>query len=220
MTDKTTAKDKGSMTFITAERIRQLCPGASPTVAAQIAPALDIGLANAGITNLLRRAHFMGQMAHESGGFARLVENLNYSAPRICQIWQRLCPRAQELAHNPEKLGNAAYANKIGNGNEASGDGFRFRGRGIVQLTGRGNYRAIGARVGLALEDNPELAEMPNNAALIALDFWAQGSYAGRDCNTYADLDDVRSVTRAINGGETGLSDRVALTNRAKGIFI
>lgn len=200
---------------ITAARMMLLCPSANLTIVSQLAPAFEQGAAGAQVTTLLRRAHLMAQLAHESGHFRRLVENLSYSAPRICEIFKRLCPRAVQLAHNPVALGNAAYANKNGNGTEATGDGHKFLGRGVIQLTGRGNYRAVGPWVGLDLENHPEQAEAPANAVAIAYAFWTRNG-----CNQHADRDDVVAVTKAINGGLNGLEERKKLTQDAKGIFV
>jgi len=197
-----------------ADRLRQLCPEASADIIEKIAPALDKHAPDAGITTLLRRSHLIAQLAHESAGFRRLVENLNYSPSRIAQVWPRLAKRADKLAHKPEALANAAYANKIGNGDEASGDGWRYRGRGLIQLTGRDNYRAASAQLGLSLPSNPDQAAEPDTAVQIALWFWRS-----RACNVAADLDDVEAVTRKINGGINGLADREHLTERAKRIF-
>lgn len=203
------------MPYITAARIYALCPRATPATVDAIAHELDADAAAFGVTSLLRRAHLMAQLAHESGGFTRMLENLNYSEPRIGQVWPRLAPRAHELAHNPQKLGDAAYAGRFGNGNEHSGDGFRFRGRGLIQLTFKDNYRERGHAIGLDLVSHPDLAAEPHTASKLALSFW---QHAG--CNALADADDVEGVTRKINGGTNGLAERKELTLKAKGIFL
>lgn len=203
------------MSIFTAERLVELCPQPTNDTIQKIADCLETQAKDFGVDRLLRRAHFIAQIAHESGGFKRLVENLNYSPSRIAQIWPRLAPRADELAHRPEALGNAAYANKNGNGDEASRDGWRFRGRGLIQLTGRDNYSARGLSLGWDLVGSPSLAAEPDRATLIALDYWR-----ARRCNEAADADDVLAVTKIINGSTTGLADRKELTERAKGIFV
>src|ERR1041384_7354620 len=111
----------------------------------------------------------------ESSGFRRTEENLNYStAARIVAVFgSRLAERAPQLVGNPRALANAAYANRLGNGDEASGDGWRYRGRGLLQVTGREDYRAHGVALGLPLVDQPELLEQPDAAALSAAQFWA-----------------------------------------------
>jgi putative chitinase len=201
--------------MFTAERLRQLAE-APAVLAMALAPHLDKSAGEFGVTNLMRRAHFIAQACHESGRFARLTENMNYSAMRIPAIWPRLAPRAEELAHRPEALANAAYANREGNGPEESGDGWRYRGRGLIQLTFRNNYRARGLALGLDLEAEPNLAAEPEIAVKSALSFWRD-----EGCNEIADLDDVGAVTKKINGpAALGLKERRELTERAKTIFV
>lgn len=168
-----------------------------------------------------RAAAFLAQVAHESDECKRLVENLRYSASRLCAVWPKRFPTiasAVPYANNPEKLANHVYANRLGNGNEASGDGWRYRGRGLMQTTGRSNYRATGAALGLPLDAVPELLEQPRPAALAAGQFWAS-----RGCNALADsvpgddddTDFVR-ITILINGGKTGLASRRVYWKRAQ----
>jgi len=116
-----------------------------------------------GVNTPKRIAHFLSQIGHESGGFRISVENLSYTAARMMQVWPSRFPNleiASQYAHNPEKLGNFVYANRMGNGNAASGDGFRFRGRGLLQLTGRSMYCAVKDFTSLALDQHPEMAEL------------------------------------------------------------
>ena len=200
--------------IFTAARLRDLCPQPDNPLLPRFALALEAEAPGSGVETLLRRAHFMAQIAHESGGFKRLTENLNYSPARIAEIFPKLAARADELAYQPEKLGNAAYAGKIGNGDEASGDGWRYRGRGLIQLTGRDNYRAAGIALGLEFIGNPGQAAEPEIAVRAALWFWDK-----RQCNLAADLDDVELVTKRINGGLHGLANRRRLTDDAKTIF-
>jgi putative chitinase len=202
------------MAIFTAARLIDLCPQPMAGTLTVLASSLEEHAASVGVDTLLRRAHFIAQVAHESGGFRRFVENLNYSAHRIEAVWPRLAPRAQALANKPEALGNAAYADRMGNGTESSGDGWRYRGRGLIQLTGRDNYRAAGSALDIDLIVSPQRADEPADAVRIALWFWGS-----RKCNDAADLDDVAQVTRLINGGLTGLVDRQRLTTEAKRIF-
>lgn len=199
--------------MVTPARLRLLSQSASQAIVDAIAPALDAPMQ---AISLLERAHFLAQVCHESAGFTRLLENLNYSADRIAQVWPRLAPRAAELAHNPEKLANAAYANKLGNGDEASGDGFRFRGRGLIQITGRANYASAASWTGTQLIVDPDKAAEPFTAVRIALAFWRE-----HKCSFPAQLDDVEAVTQRINGPRMeGLEHRRALTEKAKRIFV
>ncbi len=203
--------------MIDERRLFTLCPHADHAVVRTVAVPLDRLLDFFQVSTLLRRSHFLGQVAYESDGLRRLKENLYYtSAARIEAVWPKLKGRGDELACEPEKLGNAAYANKLGNGDEASGDGWRFSGRGLIQLTGRYNYTHYSKLTGLDLSDNPDLAEQGDGAAKVALSFWKE-----HGLNALADLNDYKAITRAINGPAClGLSERIALTDHAKQIFI
>ncbi len=202
--------------MFTVARIKALCPGADPAILEAAVPIFD-GLDNAyDVTSTLRAAHFIAQLAHESAGFTAVVENLNYSAERIPKVWPRLAPRAAELAHKPQALANAAYAGRLGNGPEASGDGWRHRGRGLMQITGRSNYEARGKAIGLDLVAFPDKAADPALSALLAFGYWS-----ATGCNAAADADDVAKVTKLINGpAMLGLEERKRLTQRAKAIFV
>ncbi len=172
------------------------------------------------LDNALRAAHMIGQCAHESGGFSRRVESLFYrSGDRIFAVFGRRHFRniahAGQFARNQQKLANRVYADRMGNGNTASGDGFRFRGRGYLQLTGRTNYRNFGTRIGIDLEADPARAEEPATAWLIAASYLASRSRAGKTALEWADADNVEMVTRIVNGGTNGLDDRRHLTARA-----
>jgi putative chitinase len=201
---------------ITAEKLKAFAPSARDDLLVPLATAFESRLPAAGIDTLLRRAHFLAQIAVESGGFRQMEENLHYSAARIAAVWPRLSGRAAALASNPAALANAAYASRLGNGDEASGDGWRYRGRGLIQLTGRANYHAAGGALDLALVERPEAAAEPDAAVCIALWFWN-----ARHCNGPADRDDADAVTRLINGpGMAAAAKRRALVAKAKTIFI
>ncbi|KAF0250183.1 MAG: putative chitinase, partial [bacterium] len=153
-----------------------------------------------------------------------LVENLNYSAKRLMQVWPKRFPtlqKAMQYEHNPEKLANFVYANRIGNGNEASGDGWEFRGRGVIQMTGRGNYKAIGKALTLDLEKNPENLEDPKYAALSAAYFWQSHGLNELADNRVNDNDDEDFITISIriNGGKVGLKERIKLWTLAKSVI-
>jgi putative chitinase len=153
-----------------------------------------------GITTNLRLAHFLAQCALESTGFTATVENLNYSAPRIRKVFGKhfktVSPAA--FAHNPQKLGSRVYANRMGNGNEASGDGFKFRGRGYIQLTGRNNYASFSNFVGEDCVANPDLVATKFPLASAAFYFSSNKIWA--ICDQGASDAIVRKVSAAVNG--------------------
>lgn len=156
-------------------------------------------------------ATFLAQCAHESIEFTHLEENLNYSAERLMSVWPKRFTSfefAQRYARAPERLANYVYANRIGNGDEASGDGWRFHGRGPIQLTGRRNYTDCGEDIGADLVAQPELLLTPYTGIRSALWFWRTTNLDELD-----DDEDVRLETRRINGGETGLAHRQQLFN-------
>lgn len=169
----------------------------------------------------LRQAHFLAQCAHESAGFTRTVENLNYGQAALRSVFGRHFSTdeiAREYARQPERIANRAYASRMGNGDEASGDGWKYRGRGLIQLTGADNIRSFSVRYfgDLRLLRDPSSLERDPLASFAAGDFWSV-----HQCNDAADRDDIDSVTRAINGGLNGLPDRakwLAITKRAMGI--
>jgi putative chitinase len=165
-----------------------------------------------------RQACFLGQCAHESGGFATLKENLNYSAEGLTKVWPKRFPSleaAQPYHRNPEKIANKVYADRMGNGDEASGEGFKYRGRGLIQLTGKDNYKACGDALGVDLVDDPDLVATPQYAALSAGWFWDKNHL-----NKFADANDMTGLTKRINGGTHGLDDRVARTQHAVDVLM
>ena len=160
-----------------------------------------------------RQACFLGQCAHESAGFTALKENLNYSAEGLTKVWPKRFPSldaAQPYHRNPEKIANKVYADRMGNGDEASGEGFKYRGRGLIQLTGKDNYKACGAALGADLLNDPDQVSSPKYAALSAGWFWDKNKL-----NQYADANDMTTLTKRINGGTHGLDDRIARTQHA-----
>jgi putative chitinase len=163
-----------------------------------------------------RISMFLAQIGHESGGLTKLHENLNYKAARLTQIFPKYFRDVDpnEYANNPEKIANRVYCNRMGNGNEASGDGYRFRGRGAVQLTGRSNYVSCGEDLEVDLVNNPDYLETPEGAIRSAAWFWDQ-----HDLNDWADKGDVATVSKKINGGTIGLEERKELYEEALTIF-
>lgn len=162
-----------------------------------------------GITNPLRMAHFMAQCAHESGNFTLVKENLNYSAKGLLGTFKKYFPTealALQYERKPEKIANKVYANRMGNGDEASGDGFRFRGRGFIQLTGKDNYKAFSDFIGEDCVSNSDLVATKYPLASAAFFFNKNGLWS--ICDKGATSDVVLSVTKRVNGGTIGLSDR------------
>lgn len=177
------------------------------------------------ISTPLRASHWIAQMAHESAGFTTMVESLNYSAKALKTLFGRhrisladadkFGRTADHPAHQ-NALANILYGGEFGRknlGNTEPGDGWKFRGRGYKQITGRDNYTRGSQRVfgDDRLVENPELAELPATAALLAGDFWNQ-----KKLNKFADKDDIVTITQLINGGQNGIEGRVAWLRKAK----
>jgi putative chitinase len=168
-----------------------------------------------------RAAAFLAQIAHESNQLRSLVENLNYSAATLMRVWPGrfpTLPKAQDYERNPEKLANYVYASRLGNGDTASGDGFAYRGRGLIQLTGRGNYRAAAAAIGQPLEEQPDLLMQPAAAALSAAWFWKSHGLneLADDDNPDNDDEDFETISIKINGGRAGMDARKAFWHKAR----
>jgi putative chitinase len=180
------------------------------------AMALDSALSRYHITTRDRICAFLAQTSHESAHFRRLEESLFYRSPeRLMAVWPKRFPsEASALAYlqNPERLANFVYARRMGNGDEASGDGFRFRGRGLIQLTGRSNYQQAGEALGLDLVGSPDRLTSKEVAALSAAWFWdSRGLNALADHDKPdEDMEDFVEITRRINGGTVGLEERLA----------
>jgi putative chitinase len=211
------------MSILTETRFAAFLPDAPdiPTWTRVLNDAMD----RFDVRTLHRVAAFLAQIAHESDEFRRVVENLNYTAKRLMQVWPKRftsLAKARRYERQPKKLANYVYANRLGNGDEASGDGWRFRGRGLLQITGRGNYRATAQALALPLEDNPELLEQPGVAALAAAHFWKSRGLneLADDRNTDNDDEDFVTISVIINGGRTGLESRKRYWARAKAVLL
>lgn len=189
--------------------------GVVPTCSLGWAVALTDAMPQWGITTRPRAEMFLAQCAHESAGFTRFVENLNYSAQGLMRTWPNRFPTfevAAQYERQPEKIANFVYANRLGNGNEASGDGWKYRGRGAIQLTGHNNYTAAGAAIRYPLGRYPQDLEQPQFGAPAACWFWKS-----RGLNELADEGDFEGITRRINGGLVGLTDRIAWWHKFQG---
>lgn len=158
------------------------------------------------ITTPARIASFMSQVAHESGEFSRLNENLNYSADRLLVVFPKYfkdMPTALAYNRQPEKIANRVYANRMGNGDEKSGDGWKYRGKGLIQLTGKDNHAAFAKSIGKPLDETVQYLLTKEGALQSALYFWNS-----RGLNAFADKGNVMAITKIINGGTNGLEDR------------
>jgi putative chitinase len=161
------------------------------------------------ITNSHRLAHFLAQCAHESGNFKFLTENLNYSADGLQKIFGKYFPtraRAEQYARKPDKIGSRVYANRMGNGDEASGEGYKFRGRGYIQLTGKNNYKEFSDFIKEDCVANPDL--VATKYPLTSAAFFFNRNDLWRICDKGDSPEVVKAVTVRVNGGTHGLADR------------
>ena len=162
-----------------------------------------------GITTVLRLSHFLAQCSNESGGFKVVNENLNYSEKRLVEVFPRYFKdkNPKDYGNRPEKIASLVYGNRMGNGNEASGEGYKFRGRGYIQLTGKANYSAFSKFIGEDTVSNPDLVSTKYPLASAAFFFQANGLWPICDLGSTADT--VKKVTIRVNGGTLGLGDRI-----------
>lgn len=193
--------------MVSAEQLQKL--GIGP----QWVEALNETFNRFGISSPNQQAAFIGQCGHECGNFRTLEENLNYKAATLMRLWPKRFPTleiANAYAGNPKKIANMVYASRMGNRDEASGDGYRFRGRGCIQLTGHSNYHHAGKALGVDFVMEPDLVATPKYAAMTAGWFWST-----HDCNRLAGNSDWVGLTKKINGGTIGLNDRIHHTQLA-----
>ena len=175
--------------------------------------ALAQALPDYDINTPARVAAFLAQCGHESGGFTAIKENLNYKAESLVRVWPKYFPNmdvANQYAHNQEKIANRAYANRMGNGPEESGDGYRFCGRGLIQLTGRSNYQAFADSIQEDINNLPDYLATFEGCVQSACWFWE-----ANNLNQYADNGDLLTMTKKINGGTLGIDDRTERYKKA-----
>ena len=203
--------------LVSKEQLAQFFENTPANVIDQYVEPLNNALQQFQINNPERIAMFMAQVGHESGGLTHIEENLNYRADRLPVVFPRyfrdVNPNA--YARNPEKIANRVYANRMGNGPESSGDGYRYRGRGLIQLTGHDNYARFANDMGISIEEAVEYLSTPEGAAVSAAWFWSKNGL-----NEIADRGDVVAATKRINGGTIGLADRQAHYSEALHIFV
>lgn len=180
--------------------------GCTPERAAFWLRPITIAMSRYGITTRARVAAFLAQVGHESAGLSRIEENLRYTASRLLAVFPQYfdADQAKAYANKPEAIAARVYANRNGNGPEASGDGWRYRGRGLIQITGSANYAEQAVFLGLPLMAEPERLLQPGPAALSAAAYWQS-----RSLNGLADAGQFATITRRINGGLNGQPDRL-----------
>lgn len=194
------------MSFILSqEQLAQMVPG-NPYID-HWHEALALCCPDYDINTPQRVAAFVAQCAHESGGFKFLKENLNYKAASLMKVWPRYFPTmeiAQQYANKQEKIANRAYGGRMGNGPEETGDGWKFCGRGLIQLTGRNNYQSFADSIATDVEEIPAYLQTFEGAVQSACWFWETNKL-----NQWADAGDILTLTKRINGGTLGLDDRI-----------
>lgn len=209
------------MVELTPILLARAMPKAHPADRARFIDPLNDALREFGVVDPAHVAALLAQVGHESGLLRLTAENLNYSAQALLAVFPRYFTtgQAEEYARKPERIGSRVYASRMGNGDEASGDGFRFRGRGLIQVTGRDNYRVCGSALGLDLEARPELLETPVQASRSACWFWTAnrlGAWIDRgDFDGCCDVVNRGRKTQAL-GDSNGWADRLELYHRAR----
>ena len=205
-----------SFTFnFTQEQLKEMIPRNS--YVSQWYEAISSILPEYEINTPQRVAAFLAQCAHESGGFVFLKENLNYKAASLRKVFPKYFPddaTASAYANKPERIANRVYANRMGNGPEDSGDGWRYCGRGLIQLTGKDNYTFFAASIDVPVEEASEYLQTFEGAVQSACFFWEQNNL-----NKWADSGDILTLTKRINGGTIGLEDRIKHYEHALHIF-
>lgn len=203
--------------MISTTQMKTIIPKMNWEKAQVYVPFMTTVLPNFGIDTPLRKAHFLSQLAHESGGLKYSQENLNYSAKGLRSVFGKhfkTIELAQAYARQPEKIANRVYANRMGNGSEASGDGWKYRGRGLIQLTGKFMYESFAKAHGVDCVNNPDLLLDSEIALTSACWYWKK-----RKINTYADNDDIHMVTKRVNGGQNGILDRQQWLDSFKDLY-
>jgi len=197
--------------MITLELLQGMFPKTKTSVLETYIDPLNEVCGKFEINTTERIAMFLAQVGHESGGLSVIQENLNYRAERLAVVFPKYFKdvNTSGYAHDPESIANRVYASRMGNGNEASGDGYKYRGRGLIQLTGRNNYASFASDMDMSIGEAIEYLSTPEGAAMSAGWYWNKN-----DLNQWADNSDVITVTKKINGGTIGLAEREQLFHR------
>lgn len=207
------------VTAITAKQLDDICPAVGINTVSKFVPGINKVLAKYQINTEYRVAAFIAQIATESGEFTAVVENLNYSAQGLRRVFRKYFPTdalAAAYARKPAAIANRTYGNRLGNGPESSGDGYRYRGRGLIQLTGKSNYMAFAKDMNMTLEQAVAYLETTEGAVMSAGWFWNKNGL-----NALADGGPAKfkSVTQRINGGQNGAEHRELLYGRALSVL-
>ncbi|XP_076040622.1 glycosyl hydrolase family 19 domain-containing protein HI_1415-like [Oratosquilla oratoria] len=203
---------------LTSQQLGAIMKGTKADVIEKNLPHINRAMCDYDIKSPLEQAHFLAHMGHESQGLMRPRENLNYSGDRLKQVFPRHFKdgvKVEDYHRKPEKIGNRVYANRMGNGDEASGDGSKYRGRGLIQLTGKNNYSAFAKEAGPEVLATPDkVATDPALSTKAAAWFWNENNL-----NNFARKDDIVGATKVINGGTNGLQDRKNRLETAKSVL-
>lgn len=203
--------------IVSSEQIKAVMPLAKKENIEKYLPTFNKYAEVFDLNTPLRVQHFLAQISVESCQLSAVVENFNYSAKGLRTTFGKYFPTdamAASYARQPQRIASRVYANRMGNGNEASGDGWKYRGRGIIQLTGKNNYTKYKEYCGYDVVSQPDLLAGNVGAMRSAMWFWWSSG-----CNALADKDDVVAVTKRVNGGTNGLQERKAALDRAKKII-
>lgn len=203
------------------ETLRKIYPASNERNRKLYLEHINNAMVRFGITERLAICAFLAQIGVESGQLAYVSENLNYSTSGLRTVFGKYFPTesmAKEYARKPEKIANRVYANRIGNGDEASGDGWRYRGRGLIQITGKDNYRLVSKSLDTDFILQPDLLAMPKFAALSAAEYWNRNGLneLAKRLGGNADADTFKAITKRINGGYNGLKERMDIYNLCK----
>lgn len=198
--------------MFTASNLKIIFPTTSTTILTQWVEPLNKTIQRYQIDTRLRASAFIAQTGHESGELTAITENLNYSADALLRVFGKYfsADQAKLYARNPAKIANRVYANRMGNGPESSGDGWKFRGRGLIQVTGKNNYSALAKSLNMTIDETIAYLETKEGAAMSAGWFWSTNGL-----NVLADANRFTDLTKRINGGTNGIAHRKALWNRA-----
>lgn len=203
---------------LTVQQLQKLFPSTKVDVLTSYVDPLSFFMGEEKIDTKLRICAFLAQVGHESAGLAITKENLNYGAQGLMNTFKKYFPTmdlALQYERQPEKIANRVYADRMGNGPESSGDGWKYRGRGLIQLTGKENYTNFATERGLAFSEVISYLETPDGASESAVWFWKKNNL-----NQYADISDMLTITKRINGGTNGLDHRMSLYKQALDIFV